>query len=362
MAMRALSFLALTLLCGGSVFGGCSPRAEPPPEAATIETPPPLGAASPPPPQSDSRDGGASALDAAVLDGGTLPDSGAPSSPDSGVSDAATDGSIVHAMPPPDGGPTSCDPNATWSMDQELSISANGLDELFGSISYDERTLAWTTEQGHVKTSDRASTAVAFQNRRSVLGTYAVDRVALSADGLRLAIVSEDRRSMLEATRSSRTDPFDSPTEGAFAIVDRDALAMAVDEGFADPVFSPDDRTFLYTRYGAGRVATVLRSERLFAGDPWPVGASIGIPELDAQGPLRRRPTGFSSDARALFFWDDAANVERAGFFSAQSDAFIAVVTLGVRRGAMPNAACDRIYFSATGNSLGLFSATATQP
>ena len=350
--MRSLSLSVLAVSCSGFFSAGCSPRAEPPAESAVIESPPPLGAA--PSPRAAIVDGGESTIDAATTDAGALDDAQSPS--DSDASDAATDGSIVHALP--DGGPTSCGANPTWSMDQELSISANGLDELFGSISGDELTLAWTTNQGHVKTSDRASTAVAFQNRRPVVGTYAVDRVALSADGLRLAIIAEDRRSILEATRGARSDPFESPTQGAFALVDVDSATMTTDEGLADPVFSPDDRTFVYTRYGAGRVATVLRSERLFAGDPWPVGVPIGIPELDAQGTQRRHPTGFSSDARVLFFWDDVANTERAGLLSLQSDAFVAIIPVGSRRGAMPNAACDRIYFSASGNSLGLFSAT----
>jgi len=264
------------------------------------------------------------------------------------------DDSGTDAGPPDAADSTVCDPAAIFGAPALLSLSNDGLDEFLGTI-----TIAWTTESGHVHYSDRASTAVDFQVPQPVPGDFAVDRAALSPDGLRLAIVSADRRSLLEAGRATRDDPFGAPDIGAFVVLDDyAATTMSPGESFGDPVFGPDDRVLYYSQFGGGRTKTVVLTQRLFAGDPWPIGIALSTPELAAQGSSRRRPTALAADGRTLFFWDETSSTERAGFYAPDRVTFERFVDLGALRGAVPNGVCNRLYFSAGGqNSVDLFSA-----
>jgi hypothetical protein len=255
--------------------------------------------------------------------------------------------------------PSLCNPASVWIDGEPLSIST-AVDDFFGSVTPDELSMAFTTTVNgmvQIEYADRASISDAFGAQRSLSGAFAMDRAALSPDGLELVLVNDDRRSFSEYTRSARADDFSAPGLGSFAAFeDYSQTAMPAANAFADPLLAPDDKTFIYSEYGPGVVETIHQTKRLFSGDSWSLGLSFMAVELTASGTQRRKPTGLSSDARTLFFWDEPMAEERAGFFVYQSDALSNVVDLGQRQGAQPNQACTRLYHSAAGvSSIDLF-------
>jgi hypothetical protein len=180
-------------------------------------------------------------------------------------------------------------------------------------------------------------------------GTFADDRVALSPDGLRLVAVDADRQGFSELTRPARTgagNTFGAPSPGGYVNFDA-AGTLASGQSFGDPVLGASDTTFYYSVYGGGQSATIYRAARLLAGDTWPLGAPLSGAPLDAVGTARRRPTAISADDQTLFFWDEVAGLERAGWIDRGTGVFDNFVDLGSRAGAAPNAACDRLYYTA---------------
>ena len=77
-----------------------------------------------------------------------------------------------------------------------------------------------------------------------------------------------------------------------------------------------------------------------------PLATSTG---LAAQGTLRRRPTGISSDEQTLFVWDEVVGMERAAWIDQSTGAFDVFVDLGTRSMAAPESTCSRLYYSAPG-------------
>jgi hypothetical protein len=246
---------------------------------------------------------------------------------------------------------TLCSMTSGWGPSLTLAIST-AADDFLGSLTPDELSLAWTTSDGgalQIEYADRPSLADPFGPARILSGAFAQDRAALSPDGLKLVLVNADRRGFTQYTRSLRTEDFGNPGSGPLASYAPDLLPSG--HSLADPVLAPDNKTFIYSEYGSGVVDTVHQSKRLFDGDPWSPGNVLGAVELQASGTDRRRPTGISADGRTLFFWDDTSAHERAGFFSLERAQFSRFVDLGQLRGAEPNAACTRLYFSGPGQS-----------
>lgn len=258
---------------------------------------------------------------------------------------------------------TLCGTTAQWVDGSALPISTQA-DDRFGSLSSDELSVAWATSTNGAVTiqyADRASIASAFDAPRQLSGSFALDRAALSPDGLELVLVSDARRGFVGYTRASRAAAFDLAAINPFSAFDNYAEAsMPAGNSFADPLLAPDDKTFLYSEYGSGVVDTVRQTRRIFVGDPWQVGSPWVSVELRASGTERRRPTGLSADGRTLFFWDDQGTQERAGFLRYQTDEFASVVDLGQLPNAQPNAACTRLYHNGAGLlSVDLFVASA---
>jgi hypothetical protein len=187
-------------------------------------------------------------------------------------------------------------------------------------------------------------------------GDYAPDGVALSPDGLRMIVVTADRKGFTQYIRTLRDDPFDDvPSDVAF-----EALRLGGD-GFlpeelriGDPVLSSDDRTLYYSLYedGAGLYysepsthGTIHASTRN-TGAPWSFGMPLTGSAISAHCELRRRPTGVSSDQLTLFYWDELSGSARAAFRSSLDDPFDTAIDLGERVGAQPNTACTLLYYS----------------
>jgi hypothetical protein len=291
---------------------------------------------------------------------------GAPAARDGGGSDVETDASGDLSEPAdmeagdegvftgPPRPPPLCHVDAGWGPGAPLDVSTPQ-DDALDAITPDEQTVAWSVGAGPtmmIDYADRASNTDPFGAPLTLpAGAYLADRAALSPDGLRLVVVNTDGQGFSELTRTARPGAFGSPGAGTFTNLDAPG-ALATGERYGDPVLSADDRAFYYSVYGGGKTATIVRTARLFAGDPWPSGFSIpAATDLQAQGLLRRRPTAVSSDQQTLFFWDEVASVERAAWLDDATGAFDVFVTLGPLAGASPDLDCGRLYYSTSGAS-----------
>ena len=281
---------------------------------------------------------------AATADGA----SDAPASSTEG-GEAGVDGTF---MPPPV--TPVCSQTAVWGAGTPLAISTSSDDEL-DSITPDALTIAWTEGTGSSATleiADRASTTDPFGAPQSLAaGQFTADRVALSPDGLRLVVVNADAQGFSELTRSARTS---SSAFGAAATGSYTNLNGALSSGlsYGDPLLGADDAVFYYSVYGGSQTATIYRTARLLQGDTWPTGAALASSTgLAAQGTLRRRPTGISSDEQTLFFFDEVMGIERAAWIDLSTGAYDAFVDLAGYRLASPVSACDALYYSAQGTS-----------
>ncbi len=298
-------------------------------------------------------------------DNTTTPDGG-----DAGGNDGATDApSDAHAdQATGDAGDAAlvaiCSKTLTWQASQLLSISTPQSD-FFGSVTPDELSIAWMTAAGTILYADRTTTASPFNAPQTLSAGAALDRVSLSSDGLTLIVVLQNRYSLAQTTRSSRSAAFSTtldPTPFAQLdppITEGDGNAAPVHGSFADPLLSPDGTFLYYSQYG---VSTYTMTEAYRAANdtsPWLQGRNLGVPsaEKTLEAPdlsgTRCRPTGISADNLTLFFYDMSTNVERMGFRADpfNNNTYTTFVDLGAQyENAMPTTACTRIYFSSAGS------------
>jgi hypothetical protein len=253
-------------------------------------------------------------------------------------------------MPPPVG--AVCAQTATWGSGSLLSISTPADDEL-DSITPDELTIAWTEGSGGsatIEIADRASNTDAFGAPQSLpAGQFTADRVSLSPDGLRLVVVNADAHGFSELTRSARTSSsaFGPAATGSYTTLN---AVIPPEASYGDPLLGADDAVFYYSVYGGNQTATIYRAARLQSTDPWPAGAALASSTgLDAQGALRRRPTGISSDEQTLFIWDQVMGMERAAWIDQSTGAYDVFVDLASYSLAAPASSCNALYYSAPG-------------
>jgi hypothetical protein len=238
---------------------------------------------------------------------------------------------------------TLCDPAVVWGAGVEIP-TVEGSPRRFVGITPDELTLASTFEtlMGTLFTvSDRATTTEPFGE-----GQYLPLRgyVGLSPDGLRLLGLAEGQGSYFEVTRAARDGTFGDPAPGAFTAINADAAANGLT--FSGGAISADDRTLYYLAFDDGPNTDPLRVSVRTGSEPWPVGEPVVACEFKGYGgSLVRTPTGISSDALTLFFFDGARGLERAAFRPTVNDPFVFFTNLDDRNRAQPNTSCDRLYF-----------------
>jgi hypothetical protein len=272
-------------------------------------------------------------------------EAGAPSDAGGSAANAGEGGAAGGAGPAPSVPPV-CAPSARFGAAQRLAISTAGDDEL-GSITPDELTIAWVAEN-KAYVADRTVADAAFGEPIPVQGgSDYFARVATSPDGLQLVGVRIDGASFGLLTRTARGRAFDgAPDESGFGSLYSAELARYSEGPFADPLFDATGRRLLYSALDpeSDGVATIYESNFTAGSLPW--GVAVQGPLLFAVDGAFRRPSGLSSDARTLFYWDEVTMEARAAWRPSRDRAFASSESLGDRRGAAPNAACDRIYFS----------------
>ena len=250
---------------------------------------------------------------------------------------------------PAPGAPT-CSETAAWSGAAEVSSVSSAADEALLSMTPDELDLAFLRADA-VYVAHRVAATASF----TVIGAVAIPAgwsvaqgAALSADGKRLIVVSSDQTQLGELTRASRGGAFSGPVDqSAFAIVNQ--ASMYSGNIFASPALSPDDLQLFLNSASPGGTSTVVASSRA-AGQPWSAPTRV-IAALDGNQ-ARRLPSSVSADARTLFYFNEATMKEEARWRDEPklTSPLYDMVDLGMRRGAQPNAACNRLYSQSAGN------------
>ena len=296
--------------------------------------------------------GGAGALSGADRGGngdlGGAPDSGG----DAGaVSDAGTnsvpEGGSGGGRPIP--GPSQCDDMAAWGGSKNVAGVSTGASETLLSITPDELDLAFLRD-GALYVAHRAQASATFSGGTAIvipIGWSASQGASLSADGKRLILVSSDQRQLGELTRTSRDTAFDGDVDStAFASVNESATYTG--KIYAAPVVSPGDGQLFYNSGVAGSNSTIVVSIRA-AGSAWSAPVRLTPLLLDGADGARRLPTGLSTDERTLFYFNEESAHEEARWRdnALPTASLYDIMSLGARRGAIPNSGCDRLYSGA---------------
>jgi hypothetical protein len=277
--------------------------------------------------------------------------------------DAAKDGDAPEPIVPP-----ICSETANWTGAATPIPNVSTADsDLLGTVTSDGLSIAWVVASGGsagtVRYADRTSTAQPFGATKTLAGTFAVDRVALSADGLTMIVVMPGNGAFGQLKRGARGDAF-AGTPDTAPFLTLVGMNPEIDSGsgvrIGDPVLADDGQTLFFSQYNTTIDDTVAVSQ--FNGMSWAPPLILVDPMFRSQAGKRRRPTGLSADGKTLFFWDEVAGVEQATWRkTAQGGdfAFGTPLSLGARPGAQASGGdCGRLYFSAAGDggaSLDLF-------
>lgn len=249
-----------------------------------------------------------------------------------------------------------CDPSATWGKGALVPVEMGSADQLL-AITPDELTMLWFDSRGSVGTyrlADRAASDAEFEPSQALDFR---DVIALSPDGLRAATLSFDQSAIVEYVRAARGEAFGMGADGTFSELNADAQAKGY--RVLDALIAPDDKTLYYNVFSGEDSVYPLHVSSRTGGEPWPLGQPIEACEFKAAGPLVRHPTGVSEDGLTLFFYDPIRELARAAFRSTPAGPFVWFSDLGPLLQAMPNRACDRLYYWASGAESSIFVAPA---
>jgi hypothetical protein len=246
---------------------------------------------------------------------------------------------------PPIFPPATCALNATWSSPLPVAGLAGSANDSLLSLTPDELNLALLRgDVLYVAHRDRVSAAFELGSPIAVpVGWTAAQGAALSADGKRLILVSDpDQNRLGELSRTSRTATFSGAVDVS-SFVDLNQDAEFTGRVYASPTLSQtDDRLFFNS--ALQQTSTVVVSSR--TADGWSRPKRLVTSVLDSSDGKRRLPTGVSSDARTLFYFNEESAAQEARWRTSTLDdtPLYDIQSLGKRRGASANFACDRLY------------------
>jgi hypothetical protein len=212
------------------------------------------------------------------------------------------------------------------------------------------------TTAGSVLYADRANATDPFGAPQTLTAGIALDRVALSPDGLTMIVVETSRNSLAQTTRGSRGSAFSSTLDLA-PYASLDPLSQEGDAGtspthglFADPMLSEDGQFLYYSQTGVFTLTMHESYRKTGDTSPWGQGRNLLESQLSAPDTsgVHMIPTGMSSDDLTLFYWDGVAKTEKAAFRdnATKNNTFKQFLTLGPTfRNAAPVGSCGRIYF-----------------
>jgi hypothetical protein len=247
-----------------------------------------------------------------------------------------------HPLP----GPSLCSNQALWASSANVDGVSTAANETLLSITPDELDLAFLRD-GALYVAHRAQANAAFGAGDAVLvpsGWTASQGAALSADGKRLILISTpDQAKLGELSRATRDAAFsEAVDETAFSAVNQNAIYAG--KHYASPVVSTGDgQLFLNSAFADGSSTVVVSTS---ADGAWAPPKSLAGQLLNGAMGKRRLPTGVSADERTLFYFNEETSLEEARFRDSAlaSSPLYDIMSLGTRRGAIPNSACNRLY------------------
>jgi hypothetical protein len=304
-----------------------------------------------------ANDGGSSG--SPTIEGGSGDVSGASGGSDAGAGGAAADGGSAGA-PAELGGssgtspavPAVCEQSASWSAAASVGGVSSGAGETLLALTPDELDLAFLRD-GALFVAHRSKTSAAFSSGAALsipAGWSAGHGASLSADGKRLLLVSEpDQKKLGELTRSNRESAFSTTIDSeAFAAINGDSdFTRRV---YASPTLSAGDEQ-LFFNSALDAESTIMVSSRAGTG-AWSAPKALSAGIFDGSDGKRRLPTGVSADGRTLFYFNEESAEEEARWRATNSidSPLYDMLSLGARRGAAPNSACNRLYSAAVGD------------
>jgi hypothetical protein len=240
-----------------------------------------------------------------------------------------------------------CSETAIWSGATDVDGIPAASSQTLLSVTPDELDLAFV-HSGLLYVAHRAQASATFAVGSPISipsGFSAAQGAALSSDGKRLILVSDpDQKKLGQMTRPTRDAIFTGTVdESAFAAVNQDAVYTG--KLYASPVVSQsDDQLFFNSEFPNGASTVVVCNGS--SGANWTPPVQLSTQVFDGDSTSRRLPTGVSADARTLFYFNEESQQEEARWRdSAQLNSpLYDTVDLGARRGAAPNAACNRLY------------------
>jgi len=252
----------------------------------------------------------------------------------------------------PTNAPPVCDQLAAWSAATSVGGVSSAADEQLLALTPDELDLAFA-RAGALYVAHRASPSAPFANATAVTiptGWSAAHGASLSADGKRLLLVSDpDPKKLGELRRSEREGAFSGMIdESPFAAINQDSdFTRRV---YASPTISAGDDQLLFNS-SLDTESTIVVSTRTEAG-AWSPPRTLSAGIFDGSAGERRLPTGISSDGRTLFYFNEESAKEEARWraTSSPTSPLYDMLSLGARRGAAPNAACNRLYSQSNGD------------
>ena len=257
--------------------------------------------------------------------------------------------------------PSECSQKAKWGAQGSLAGIDGSGDERLLSITADELDIVFVRNGSLLRAHrDKASADFGAPSEIPLPVDYGVaDGAALSADGKTLLLVATSGQGFAVLTRAARSAAFSTDAD-ASAFTGLNARAVQTMEHYTSPVLSPDGNSLVYTGFtpepeqgfpdGVEGVARVYES--LWANDAWQMPTSISDGFFDGTTAARPLPSGLSSDSRTLFYFDEKTERELARFRDRPDAPLNVEVDLGSHAGAVPNAACDVLYYTSGGDVL----------
>lgn len=240
--------------------------------------------------------------------------------------------------------PPQCEAARAWVSPRLLAgISTPGSDETLLALTHDELTLVFSRDTALLFVADRSSSASDFGAPVSLslpVGYTHQRGLGLSADGLRLVMVSEMGDALAELRRAERGGAFIGPPNlGDYAAVNDNAYIVGA--YLSSPVLAEGDDALYYALL-SGDDSLVFRAEReaLFVPPSRPEGMST-LGGTDGQAKL---PHSVSADERSIFFFDEAKGNPVGLWRTRDAAPFYDPVDFLDRQNVFVNGNCDRLY------------------
>ena len=255
--------------------------------------------------------------------------------------------------------PAACDPGAKYGAGVSLGLGVGQIKQL-SAIADDERTIAWITpSDGVIHYADRLKNFVTFAGEQTFDGSALApgERVALEPAGLVLYALASGGRAIVQYARSAPGDALSVAPNLALPMVtvaqlNAQLAAMPPAERLSDLTIGAVGLA-LVARHVGGQAPGLLRADRMMASVWWPPLAEFAAQgELVQSGNSARRPSGLSSDARALFYFDELTATAKIAYFDVDAPKASVFVDRGAWGRAQPNRDCSKVYYDTGGDLL----------